>query len=94
MQPTGSHVSEGAACHAGIRSWGFDACVVEQALLLAGGDEERAVDLILEGGVSVGSAAVQCGAAVSSRAPAARGTGADHAAKRPCYSQHASDSPG
>jgi len=94
MQPTGSHVSEGAACHAGIRSWGFDACAVEQALLLAGGDEERAVDLILEGGVSVASSAVQCGAALASRAPASRGAGAGHAAKRPCYSHHASDSAG
>jgi hypothetical protein len=60
MQPTGSLVSEGAACHAGIRSWGFDACAVEQALLLAGGNEERAVDVILEGGVA--SSTVQCGA--------------------------------
>ena len=59
-----------------------------------GGNEERAVDLILEG--RVGSAAVQCGAAVASRAPATRGSGTDHVAKRPCCSQHddASDSSG
>ena len=86
MQPTGSHLYEGAACHVGIHSWGFDACAVEQALLLTGGNEERAVDLILDGGFA--SSAVQ----LASRAPAARGAGADHAAKRSCYSHHASDS--
>ena len=88
MQPTGSHLSEGAACHVGIRSWGFDAFAVEQALLLTGGNEEHAVDLILEGGMA--SSAVQ----LASRAPAARGAGAYHAVKRPCYSHHASDSAG
>ena len=55
MQPAESQSSEGtanSACghsHAGIHSFGFDPSVVEQALLLTEGDEQHAVNLILEG---------------------------------------------
>ena len=55
VQPAESQSTENAAnsdcghSHSAIHSFGFDPSVVEQALLLTEGDEQQAVNLILEG---------------------------------------------